>query len=128
MSILFDDPFAHNPRSDAVWRTPYFAVQTLLTNAADIAADDDIAVTATMLQAGAICECQAHHLYEHLTVQWVLQQARYQIARTLTDLVRQPHDPLIDLILDVLAHHPPHLQARVLRRAAEHTAADVDRR
>ncbi|TDE22818.1 hypothetical protein [Actinomadura sp. 6K520] len=126
MSVLFEDPFTKRPCPDKAWQTPLHAVHTLLANAADIAIGDDLAVTETMLEAGATCECEAHGLYEHVTVQWVLQQARYQIARTITHLTQGPQDPVIGLVLDVLAHHPPQVQARVLRRAAEHTANELD--
>ncbi|TDC74856.1 hypothetical protein [Actinomadura sp. 7K507] len=103
-------------------------MRTLLANAADIAIGDELAITETMLEAGATCECEAHGLHEHATVQWVLQQARYQIARTLTDLPQGPQDPAIALVLDILTHHPPQIQARVLHRAAEHTANELDDR
>ncbi|WP_395111400.1 hypothetical protein [Actinomadura sp. SCN-SB] len=109
-------------------RVAWDAVSTLLTQAADLAADDDIPITGHVLEAGAFGECRAWHLHEDDAAPWVLRQARFQIACTLALPPRDPDDPLIDTMLEVLARHPTRVQARVLRAAAArlpHRPADA---
>ena len=105
------------PADEAAWG----AVSTLLTQAAELAAEDDVPTTPQVLEAGAFGECRAWHLPDH-TAHWVLRQARYQIACTLASAIplRDPDDPLINTVLDVLAHHPTDIQARVLQAATTH--------
>ncbi|TDD61322.1 hypothetical protein E1293_45050 [Actinomadura darangshiensis] len=104
-------------------RQAWAAVYTLLTQATDLAADD-IPITSKVLEAGAFGECRAWQLPEGDTPSWVLRQTRYQIACTLALPPRDPDDPLIDTVLEVLARHPTAIQARVLRAAATHLPND----
>ncbi|MGP4029719.1 hypothetical protein [Actinomadura sp. 3N407] len=100
-------------------RLAWGAVYTLLTQATNLAADD-IPITSKVLEAGAFGECRAWQLPERDTPSWILRQTRYQIACTLALPPRNPDDPLIDTVLEILARHPTEIQARVLRAAATH--------
>lgn len=110
---------AHTPPPD---RPEWDVLAGLFRAAADIIEDDNQSLTEHLLRETAICECQAWELPEPHATDWLTAEARYQIACTVAIRPRHHDDPLIAAVIEILAAHPPQVQARILRATAQRLA------
>jgi hypothetical protein len=101
---------------------PYHdAVRGLLTKAAELLIEgDSTGFTEDLLREGAVREASTWNLPGPDAASWIAREARYLIARTVAIAPRSRDDPMIDLVIEVLAWHPVQVQARILRAAALH--------
>lgn len=96
------------------------AVRELLTKTADLIAEDDgVTCTEDFLRDGAVWEADLCKLPGSKAASWVAREARYRIACTVAIAPRDRDDPMIGVVIEVLARHPAQVQANILRAAAE---------